>query len=128
MVIIHLYPEVAKTLAYLLILLMDVIAYIYTLLKIFRILCYTKVTMDQLPLLNPYQWPFSFFRIVTVPYFRFWSILIPPVRMGKGSYDISAIVGLEAIGSFIAMCIPLRVYVYYGAQFLLATFSISFAN
>ena len=66
----------AQTVAYSLILLSDLLACLYTLLKIYRILCYSKITFDQLPLANPYTWPVAFFRIVTQPYFRFWARLL----------------------------------------------------
>jgi hypothetical protein len=117
------HSELIKFLAYLLMLLSDVIAYTYTLLKIFRILCFSKITFDQLPLVNPYKWPISFFRVVTMPYFRLWSKLLPTLKFGKGSYDISTIIGLEALGSLISLSIHLRIMVFIEAQNLLGTIS-----
>ena len=121
MVIEH--SEFAKFLAYSFILLSDVIAYIYTLLKIFRILCFSKITLDQLPLVNPYKWPLSFFRVVTQPYFRVWQKLLPSLKFGKVSYDVSTILGLEALSCFISLSVHLRAASFTYAQNILATVS-----
>jgi hypothetical protein len=117
------YPQFAKFLAYLLILVSDLIAYSYTLLKIFKVLCFSKITFDQLPLLNPYKWPLSFFRVVTKPYFQFWSKLLPSLKLGKISYDVSTILGLEALSCLISFSVQLRVAAFLEAQSILSTLS-----
>ena len=117
------YPQLAKFLAYLLILLSDLIAYSYTLLKIFKVLCFSKITFDQLPLLNPYKWPLSFFRVVTKPYFQFWAKLLPSLKLGKISYDVSTILGLEALSCLISFSVHLRVAAFLEAQNILSTLS-----
>lgn len=76
----------------------DSTAYFFVLLKIFRVLCYTKLTFDQLPCYNPYRWPLSLIRIITKPYFQFWTNILPGIPgVGKGTttYDIGVILGLE---------------------------------
>jgi hypothetical protein len=95
---------------YLLVLLADSISYLFLLLKIYRVLCFGKLTMDQLPLLNPYIWPFSLIRIITKPYFKFWSLLLPNVNFGSASYDISAIIGLEVLSKFISNILYFRAF------------------
>ena len=37
-------------------------AYAFILLKLFKVLCYSYLTFDWLPMINPYIWPFSFFQ------------------------------------------------------------------
>jgi hypothetical protein len=109
----------AQTVAYSLILLSDLLACLYTLLKIYRILCYSKITFDQLPLINPYTWPIAFFRIVTQPYFQFWARFLPMMRFGNSTYDISLIVGLEALSCFIFLSLQIRMSSYLEAERIL---------
>jgi hypothetical protein len=66
-------------------------------IKLYRILCFTKLTFDQLPLFNPYDWPLSFIRVLTVPYFRFWSRLLPRMKLGGVRFDVSRMVALESL-------------------------------
>lgn len=106
--IIHLYLFIA-----------DAISYLYLLLKIYRVLCFSKITFDQLPVINPYKWPASFIRIVTKPYFKFWSKLLPNLKIGSGSYDISTIIGLEVLNNVIALSYKFRMLSLLKAQTLL---------
>ena len=108
-------------LVYFLTLFSDLLAYVYVLLKIYRILCFTKITFDQLPILNPYKWPLSFFRIITKPYFKFWSDRLPNLKLGKVSYDVSAILVLEMLSSLIYLCVQIRTSTFLEAQRLLHT-------
>ena len=112
--------EYATFFASFLLILSDLTACVYTLLKIFRILCFSKVTFDQLPLLNPYKWPLSFFRVATKPYFQFWSRILPSLRLGKVSYDVSTILGLEILSSLIFLSVQLRALTFMEAQKILA--------
>lgn len=118
-------PTIANFLAYSLILVSDLLACLYTLLKIYRILCFSKITFDQLPLLNPYKWPLAFFRIVTQPYFRFWARLLPTMKLGNSTYDISIILGLEAISCFIFLSVQLRASAFTEAQKILEAVNIN---
>ena len=117
-------PAVANFLSYLLVLLSDLIACLYTLLKIYRILCFSKITFDQLPLLNPYKWPISFFRVVTRPYFKFWQKLLPSLRLGKVSYDVSTILGLEALSSLIFLSLQLLAATFSEAEKIISAFTV----
>ena len=83
------------------IVLLNILLYSYLFLRFYKVLCYTKLTLDWLPVFNPYCWPFSFFRIMTQPYFKLWSQILPPIRTGKRSLEISSIVGLEALNSIL---------------------------
>lgn len=67
-------------------------------IKLYTLLLYTKITFDQLPLFNPYLWPFSVLRYVTVPYLRIWEKLFPRLRLGPINLDISVIIALEVLG------------------------------
>lgn len=81
--------------------LLNILLYSYLFLRFYKVLCYTKITLDWLPVFNPYCWPFSFFRIMTQPYFKLWSQILPPIRTGKRSLEISSIIGLEALNSIL---------------------------
>jgi hypothetical protein len=41
--------------------LINIISYLYILVKFYKVLCYSKLTFEWLPMINPYIWPFSFF-------------------------------------------------------------------
>jgi len=94
----------------------DSISYFYLILKIFRVLCFSKLTFDQIPLFNPYKWPFSFIRIVTKPYFEFWSQVLPNLRFGSSSYDISSIIGLEMLSTLITLLYKIRLIILMAAK------------
>ena len=87
--------------------LVNFVSYIYIFIKFYRVLCYSKMTFEWLPIINPYRWPFSFFQILTEPYFAFWAKIFPSVRFENSSVEISAIVGLEALNSLIYFCVRL---------------------
>jgi hypothetical protein len=110
--------------AYFLVLFSDSLSFFYLIIKIYRILCFTKITCDQLPLINPYRWPISFLRIVTKPYFKFWSTKLPNLKLGKVSYDVSAILGLEILGSILYLCLQLRTLSFIEAEKLLNQISV----
>ena len=83
--------------------------YLIFLLKVYRTLCFSKITFDGLPTINPYIWPFSIFRILTQPYFKFWAKIFPTIRSGKSSFDISLILGLEALSGLMYFLSQIRV-------------------
>ena len=86
----------------------DAITYAYLLVKIYRVLCVSKITFEQFPRINPYVWPFSFIRMATKPYFKFWEKLMPTLKVGSGSFDISGIIGLEMLGTILSVAKHLR--------------------
>jgi hypothetical protein len=108
--------ETNGLLAYLFILFGDLIGYLYLLLKVYRVLCITKITFDQFPVLNPYKWPLSLIRVTTKPYFKFWSIILPNLKFGKSSFDVSSILGLEMLSSLINFSFHFRAFVLAEAQ------------
>lgn len=116
-------PQITTVIAYVLLLMADLIGYCYLLLKVYRILCFSKITFDQLPVLNPYKWPLSLIRVVTEPYFRFWSKLLPNLRLGKVSYDVSAILGLEVLTCLIAVILEFRLFALEEVQNILDNLS-----
>jgi hypothetical protein len=89
----------ASFLHYISLILVNLIAYLYVLLKFFKVLCYSKMTFEWLPMINPYIWPFSMFQVITGPYFRFWSKILPSVKFEKSSLEVSGIIALEALNS-----------------------------
>ena len=98
-------PWLSSTAQWFSIFFLHILSLSYILLKIYKLLCYSKLTLEWLPLLNPYVWPYSVFHLITAPYFRFWSRILPPVKFNKTSFEISAIVALETLntGLFFAM-------------------------
>lgn len=89
------------------VLLLNAIAYFYILVKFYKVLCYSKMTFEWLPMINPYVWPFSVFHILTRPYFDFWSNILPSVKFERSSVEISGIIALEALNSLIYFCVKL---------------------
>ena len=87
------------------VLLINVVSYLYILLKFYKVLCYSRMTFDWMPMINPYIWPFSFFQLMTGPYFTFWSKVLPNLKLEKSSIEISGIVGLEALNALIYFCV-----------------------
>jgi hypothetical protein len=85
--------------------LVNVAAYSYILVKFFKVLCYSKMTFEWLPMVNPYIWPFSVFHILTGPYFAFWAKILPSIKLDKSSVEISGIIALEVLNSLIYFCV-----------------------
>jgi hypothetical protein len=84
---------------------LSVFFYIHIILKLFRLICYSRMTFEWFPLINPYKWPFSWFETFTQWYFNFWFNLFPNIRFEKSSADISSIIALEALNSILYFCV-----------------------
>lgn len=98
-------PFFLNIIHYGMILLVNFISYMYVLTKFFKVMCYSKLTFEWLPMINPYVWPFSIFEAITGSYFRMWSKILPAIKFEKTSIEISAIVALEALNSLIYFCV-----------------------
>jgi hypothetical protein len=85
--------------------LLNIISYLYIFIKFYKVLCYSKMTFEWLPMINPYIWPFSFFSILTTPYFQFWSRIFPSIRFESTSLEISGVIALESLNSLIYFCV-----------------------
>lgn len=85
--------------------LLNVVAYVYLFIKFYKVLCYSKMTFEWLPMINPYVWPFSIFQVLTTPYFLFWSKIFPSIRFETSSVEISGIIALESLNSLIYFCV-----------------------
>lgn len=85
--------------------LVNLISYVYIGVKFFKVLCYAKLTCEWFPMLNPYNWPFSFLQTITNPYFKFWSKVLPSLKFKKSSVEISGIIALEALNAIIYFCV-----------------------
>lgn len=90
--------------------LVNLISYLYLFIKFYKVLCYSKMTFEWLPILNPYVWPFSFFQSMTKPYFSFWSRVFPTIEMPNSSIEISGILALEALNSVLYLCVRTSSY------------------
>lgn len=89
------------------IILINLISYAYVLAKFYKVLCFSKMTFDWLPMINPYVWPFSFFKLMTDPYFRLWGKILPSIKFEKRSVDISSIIALESLNTITFLLILL---------------------
>jgi hypothetical protein len=69
----------------------------YIFLKFYKVFYFTKVILDQVPIFNSYQWPFSILRIMCKPYSDFWNGLFPKIKVFGTVFDISYLIGLEAL-------------------------------
>lgn len=98
-------PEVLKSAMVLAIFLLNMISYLYIAIKFYKVLCYAKLTCEWFPMLNPYNWPFSFLQTITNPYFRFWSRILPSLKFKKSSVEISGIIALEGLNAVIYFCV-----------------------
>ena len=81
--------------------LLNIVSYSYVGVKIFKVFCYSKLTFEWLPMINPFVWPFSIFHLLTAPYFKLWAKILPPIKFEKSSLEISAIIALEALNSLL---------------------------
>ena len=96
--------------AYFLIICANIIYFLIWMMRFYRIFCFSKLTFDALPMINPYLWPFSVFRVYTEAYFSFWLRLIPPIQYGRTSFDISIVLGIEALTSITYLLSQSRYY------------------
>lgn len=85
--------------------LLNAVSYFYIFLKFFKVLCYSKMTFEWLPMINPYVWPFSIFNVLTGPYFAFWARVLPSIKFERTSVEISGIIAIEALNSVVFFCI-----------------------
>jgi|TARA_Y100000287_G_C14167806_1_gene328167 uncharacterized protein YggT (Ycf19 family) len=77
----------------------NVAAYLFVVVRFYKVLCYSTMTFEWLPMINPYIWPFSIFKVLTEPYFDFWSKVLPMVKFEDSSLEISGIIALEGLNS-----------------------------
>jgi hypothetical protein len=108
--------------ASLLVFLSNFFACLFLLLKVFKLICYTKVTISQLPVLNPYTWPFAFPRIATRFYFRFWRRALPPVRLSGVTLNLSIFMSLEVLKCLLFVTGSLRMFTLETAQSIIQTY------
>jgi hypothetical protein len=83
--------------------LLHICANCYIFLKIFKVICYLKLTIDWFPLINPYSWPFSLLRLITRPYFKFWLNVLPYIRFHRTSLNVAHLIAIESLTSFITV-------------------------
>jgi hypothetical protein len=113
---------VASFLANFLIFLSSFFAYIYLVIKFFKLVCYTKVAISQLPVLNPYTYPYALPRIATRFYFRFWRRTFPPIRLSGITLNLSIMVSLEVLRCLLYITRSLRIVTLEAAQSIIQTY------
>lgn len=106
-----------------LVFLSDVVAYGSLFVRLFRVLCLFDLTLSQMPLLNPYEWPFNISRILTEGYFKYWRFLLPTIKIGKHGYDISVIMSLEFLVTLITLCVNIRGILLLQACYILEKYN-----
>jgi len=94
------------------------LSYVLFAIKFYRVLCYTTLTVDALPVINPYIWPSSAIRAYTRPYFQFWKKHIPQVRLQKKNFDVSYLIGIEAFEIIVFLISSLQQNLYAQAELL----------
>ncbi len=99
-----------RLLLYIGLLVTDLLAFLYILLKIYKILVFTKIILNQLPLFNPYIWPISLIKKLTKPYFKFCRHTIPRIYVGKRKFDVSMVLGLEFLSVARSLILALRTW------------------
>jgi hypothetical protein len=87
--------------------LVNILSYSYVFIKFYRVMCYSRMTFEWFPLINPYKWPFSWFETFTQSYFDFWANLFPNIRFENSSVDVSSIIALEGLNSVLYFCVRL---------------------
>ncbi len=102
----------AKILLFLLNFIANIFDYLYVFLKIYRILCFAKITFDQLPICNPYKWPIAFIRVVTRPYLSIWHKFLPNLRIGNMTHEVSSIIAVEFLSSIVRFSFYIRIFLY----------------
>jgi hypothetical protein len=90
--------------------LINIVSYFYIFAKFYKVLCYSKMTFEWLPMINPYIWPFSVFNVLTAPYFSFWARIFPSIRFENSSFEISGVVALESLNSVTYFCVRFTNY------------------
>lgn len=98
----------------------DFLSFFYILVKTYRMLCYCKLLMDQMPLFNPYIWPLSTIRIITNPYFNLFNKLLPNFTFGRYTFSISVLLCLEFLGAILSFILRFKMIVLSHVDSLLA--------
>lgn len=94
-------------------LLLHTIIFCFIFIQVYKALCYSKVTLDWFPLLNPYLWPFFLIKKSTQFYFYFWSKLVPKIKLYIISRDLSYVIALDALIVLLYICQTIYTYIVY---------------
>lgn len=79
------------------------------LIRYYRLIVFTKIVLDQIPILNFYDWPYSIIRIICRPYTRFWARYLPKLKIGRSIVDISFYIGLEFLDQLSRVFLYLKI-------------------
>ncbi len=88
----------------------DLLVFLYISIKIYRILCFSRLIFELLPLFSPYRWPISLIYTITAPYFKFCRAMMPGYRINRTSLDFAIIFGIQALSSVKTLVIFARAY------------------
>jgi hypothetical protein len=95
------------TFQFLYFLIYDFLLMLHSFLRLYKVICYTKILLDQIVFINPYVWPISAFKLLAEPYFKFWIRLIPERGFRRVGVNFSVIIGFEVLN----IAIQLSAYV-----------------
>jgi uncharacterized protein YggT (Ycf19 family) len=94
-------------------LLLNLCVWICAAAKLFRVLCYARITLEWFPMINPYVMPYALIKQVTDGYFNYWNKIIPKIRMRKRAYNVSVIICIELLNTltyFLVLLINLCIF------------------
>lgn len=89
----------------------------YYVVKLYRFLCIFKIFSTQIPLYNPYEWPLNIVHVLTAPYFKIWSKIIPFLKFPGTSFDFSVMIALEFLTAILTSMKKLRLLAFVYAQY-----------
>lgn len=81
-----------------------IICFAYGFLRLFQLSCYTRITLEWLPFINPYNWPFWIFYTLTEYYLILFNRIFPNIKLKAGVFEISTLLGLEAVNFSLYTC------------------------
>lgn len=87
-----------------LIVLIHLLCLTYGILRIFQLACYTRITIEWLPFINPYTFPFWIAFSMTDPYISAFTSSFPTLNITTGIFEISILAALELINLLLAGC------------------------
>ena len=87
--------------------------YIYLLLRCYKVLCYSRMTLYWLAAVKSELWPFSYFCFFTDYYFNFWRKIIPNYSIGRINIIFSSLIGLHALNAIIYFILELAKLLIY---------------
>jgi hypothetical protein len=76
-------------------LILNILIFFNFFIKLYKIICFSKIILNWLPVFNPYIWPFFYFKILTNFYFSFWKKTLKFVNRTKFAFSFSDMIAME---------------------------------